>query len=272
MNIKVKEVVKYHGHSLSANGSVNLTFKAGYSELTKTIQTFQMLNNDVYDIDKYFVVEGGTTPSVADAGPSTLTYAYANIYTNSNANYEEQVRLKYGADQWLKFTIEGSDTLLTLQADSATASVFSWGYLQKEYSLLNSGTYPEYNSLTFGFNRATKTVKTQYKAYSEYSMLLDNTLTYLGRTNVTNIPTLRNPSAEWKTDYTVTYVPDSRFSVGASGLSASTNSSMQTTVTAAGESPTNIRYPAGTGLWRSVPSGRCDTLGNCQLLHPQSAD
>lgn len=48
MNIKVKEVVKYHGHSLSANGSVNLTFKAGYSELTKTIQMFQMLNNDVY--------------------------------------------------------------------------------------------------------------------------------------------------------------------------------------------------------------------------------
>lgn len=45
--IKVKEVVTYGGHSLSANGSVNFTLKATYSELTNTIQTMQMLNNDV---------------------------------------------------------------------------------------------------------------------------------------------------------------------------------------------------------------------------------
>lgn len=45
--IKVKEVVKYAGHSLSANGSVNFTLKASYSELTNTIQMMQMLNNDV---------------------------------------------------------------------------------------------------------------------------------------------------------------------------------------------------------------------------------
>lgn len=45
--VKVKEVVKYGGHSVSANGSVNLTFKAGYSELTNTIKSLQMLNNDV---------------------------------------------------------------------------------------------------------------------------------------------------------------------------------------------------------------------------------
>lgn len=45
--IKVKEVVKYGGHSLSANGSVNFTLKASYSELTNTIQMMQMLNNDV---------------------------------------------------------------------------------------------------------------------------------------------------------------------------------------------------------------------------------
>lgn len=48
MNIKVKEVVKYGGHSLSANGSVNFTLKAGYSELPKSIQLMQMLNNDVF--------------------------------------------------------------------------------------------------------------------------------------------------------------------------------------------------------------------------------
>lgn len=47
MNIKVKEVVKYGGHSLSANGSVNFTLKAQYSELSNTIKTMQMLNNDV---------------------------------------------------------------------------------------------------------------------------------------------------------------------------------------------------------------------------------
>ncbi len=47
MNIKVKEVVKYGGHSLSANGSVNFTLKATYSELSNTIQLMQLLNNDV---------------------------------------------------------------------------------------------------------------------------------------------------------------------------------------------------------------------------------
>lgn len=47
INVKVKEVVKYGGHNLSANGSVNLTLKASYSELTNTIQLMQMLNNDV---------------------------------------------------------------------------------------------------------------------------------------------------------------------------------------------------------------------------------
>ena len=45
--IKVKQVVKYGGHSLSANGSVNFTLKAAYSELVNTIQAMQMLNNDV---------------------------------------------------------------------------------------------------------------------------------------------------------------------------------------------------------------------------------
>lgn len=45
--IKIKQVVKYAGHSLSANGSVNFSLKASYSELTNTIQLMQMLNNDV---------------------------------------------------------------------------------------------------------------------------------------------------------------------------------------------------------------------------------
>lgn len=47
MKLKIKEVVSYNGHSLSANGSVNLNLKASYSELTSTIKLMQMLNNDV---------------------------------------------------------------------------------------------------------------------------------------------------------------------------------------------------------------------------------
>lgn len=47
MTIKVKEVVKYGGHSLSANGSVNFTLKAAYSELTNSVKLMQLLNNDV---------------------------------------------------------------------------------------------------------------------------------------------------------------------------------------------------------------------------------
>lgn len=46
-NVKVKEVVVYGGHSMSANGSVNLTLKAQYSELPNSIRMMQLLNNDV---------------------------------------------------------------------------------------------------------------------------------------------------------------------------------------------------------------------------------
>lgn len=45
--IKVKDVVKYNGHSLAASGTVNFNLKAGYSELTNTIQLMQLLNNDI---------------------------------------------------------------------------------------------------------------------------------------------------------------------------------------------------------------------------------
>ena len=47
MIIKVKEVVTYGGHSLKANGAVDFTLKASYSELTNSISLMQMLNNDV---------------------------------------------------------------------------------------------------------------------------------------------------------------------------------------------------------------------------------
>lgn len=47
MIIKIKSVVVNGGYSVSANGSVNLKFIAGYSELVNTIKLQQMLNNDV---------------------------------------------------------------------------------------------------------------------------------------------------------------------------------------------------------------------------------
>ncbi len=47
MVVKVKQVVKYDGHSLSSNGSVNFKLRASYSELVNSIKLMQMLNNDV---------------------------------------------------------------------------------------------------------------------------------------------------------------------------------------------------------------------------------
>lgn len=47
MKVKVKEIVSYKGHSISANGAVNFTVKAMYSQLTNTIKLMQLLNNDV---------------------------------------------------------------------------------------------------------------------------------------------------------------------------------------------------------------------------------
>lgn len=53
MNVKIKEVVKYDGHSVRANGSVDLGFKAMYSEITNSMQVLQALNNDVNIVAKF---------------------------------------------------------------------------------------------------------------------------------------------------------------------------------------------------------------------------
>lgn len=45
--VKIKEIVSYNGHSVRNNGAITLNFKAMYSELTKTIELLQLLNNDV---------------------------------------------------------------------------------------------------------------------------------------------------------------------------------------------------------------------------------
>ena len=48
----VKEVVNYKGHSVKANGSVDLNFTAMYDELVNSIACLQMLNNDVSIVAK----------------------------------------------------------------------------------------------------------------------------------------------------------------------------------------------------------------------------
>lgn len=47
MDLKVKEIVSFGGNSLTKNGSVNLSFEAGYSELASAVEALQMLNEDV---------------------------------------------------------------------------------------------------------------------------------------------------------------------------------------------------------------------------------
>lgn len=47
MLVKIKQVVNYSGHNVKTNGSIDLTFKAKYDELTNSMQVLQMLNNDV---------------------------------------------------------------------------------------------------------------------------------------------------------------------------------------------------------------------------------
>lgn len=52
MKANVKEVVNYKGHSVRANGSVDLSFSAMYDEITNSMKCLQMLNNDVSIVAK----------------------------------------------------------------------------------------------------------------------------------------------------------------------------------------------------------------------------
>ena len=46
-HVEVKVIGKYNGHSVKANQSVDLGIKAGYDQLSQSVQLLQMLNNDV---------------------------------------------------------------------------------------------------------------------------------------------------------------------------------------------------------------------------------
>lgn len=46
-HVEVKVIGKYNGHSVKANQSVDLSFKAGYDQLSGAVRLLQLLNNDV---------------------------------------------------------------------------------------------------------------------------------------------------------------------------------------------------------------------------------
>lgn len=52
MKISIKEVVSYKGHSVKANGNMDISFSAMYSELTNSIKVLQLLNNSVTVVAK----------------------------------------------------------------------------------------------------------------------------------------------------------------------------------------------------------------------------
>ena len=206
-----------------------------------------------YGVNRYLKMLGeevGSLAGIDEVASSYVTYHYVNVYTNDNANEEEQVKLQYGADKWLKFSLlGGSGAHLELVADEAEASVFSWSYLKQEYNLLNNGAYPSRDMVSFGYNTNTSVeIQTRYKAYKEFSMLVGNEVVYLCRKDENDIADLIDGNQEWKTRYTITRIPDARDFDGdsdpVSGLSDNLNTSTLTTTISTADattSPTNVK-------------------------------
>ena len=230
------------GSKDAANSDTKYITPWEYTYVDQAAQQLTLRTNEPVNMD--FIINGSSLPDVASTGAATLTYEYVNTFVNDNANFEEQVKLKYGLNKWLKFSVTEDVPSLTLTENAEEASVFSWAYLQREYNLLNNGTYPNHDELVFDYNNmSSASVQTRYKAYRIYSMLLNNTLTYCGREDENDIADLISAGNDWKTNYSIDLISDSRFSAGASGLTRSTNAgTLTTTVTPSGASPMNIQY------------------------------
>ena len=212
----------------------------------------------LFGVNKNFSIDASSRPGVVDGenftGASLLTYEYVTENFNDNGNFEEVVKIKYGDNKWLKFTARPDTVFLSLTTVRDSAATFSWTYLKPEYYLLNNEAYPNRSSLEFGYNNArSSSVQTRYKAYRIYSMMVNNRQLYCGRVDEADMADLIHSGKEWKTRYSVTLIRDGRFASGASGLSYTLDSvSMTTTVTPAGDSPTGIKYPAGTGPYVNI--------------------
>ena len=198
-----------------------------------------------YDVNRYFKMQGdavGSKGGIHATDSSLLTFHYVDVLTNDNANEEELVKLQYGADKWLQFTLTGgSGAELVLVDDEEDASVFSWSYLQQEYSLLNNGAYPSRDTVIFGYNTdMSVTIQAPYKAYKEYSMLVGNSMVNCCREEETDMSNLQ--SLEWKTNQTFSLIPDARDFDGegddpTSGISRTANT---VSTTGATTSPRNV--------------------------------
>ena len=210
-----------------------------------------------YDIDRYLKMNGNTVGSTAGidaANSSFLTYHYVNVYTNDNTNEEELVKLQFGPDLWLQF--DGSALKLISSEDDA--SIFSWTYMVHEFNLQNNGTYPSHERVEFGYNATPKvTINTKYKAYSEYSVLLNNKLTYFGRAEYTHY-TGYLENAPWLTTCTIDTIRDHRVAT-LSGFTVSFDrNNMTTSVTPTGFSPTEVKDAGGNYI--DIVDTLCVTL------------
>lgn len=248
-------------------------WKFTYSDENAT----QLFMKTAYGVNMHLKITDGDPGTIGlnSSDSTAVTYEYVGVYTNDNNNTEELVRLQYGSGKWLKFEMTGSPATprLTLTTSFAQATTFSWGYLEKEYNLQNNGTYPSADELVFAYNNgASKSVQTRYKAFTEYSILLGNTLTYLGRQEETSLANLRNESKEWKISAAITHILDERFddtldaTDTVSALRISTNvSDLTTTVRpASAASPLNIRYPARTGPYVDIVDTLLVTLSSAR--------
>ena len=216
---------------------------------------------------KHFCITGSPGSEHGAVGPdsSLLIYRYANVYSNDNANYEEQVRLRYGADGWLKLKSASAESapVIELTTDSAAGTIFSWAYLHDEYSLLNNGDYPSVESMEFGYNReGSASVQTLYKAQHEYSMLVDNTMTYLCRREQERIDSLTSAAREWKTQFRIDTIRDHRVAQSSLLDTATTAATMTTTITPRRYnetyfSPINVTYE---GKYVNIVDTLCVTL------------
>ena len=201
-----------------------------------------------YGVNMRLVITGETVglttydPNDTEVVPTYLTFVYVDLHSNENGNVEELVRLRYGADKWLKFNSGSSPKRLELVNKESEGSVFSWTYLKSEYNLLNYGEYPDKAQEEFTYNTTrTGSIQTRYKAYKEYSILLDDQMVYVAKeADELDMADLIDAEKEWKTQYSITHVRDSRMATS-SGLSISLDSAtMVTTITQSGESPKNV--------------------------------
>ena len=121
MLVKIKQVVNYGGHNIKTNGSIDLTFKAKYDELTNSMQVLQLLNNDVVinaklpGVKKPIALGMFRVKSVNFDGDGESTLKFNSIVDNvemNNVNYivcKEEFQVLMSAEVELEEDEENED-------------------------------------------------------------------------------------------------------------------------------------------------------------------